>query len=181
MSRYTAVINSRYELLLKPIELALNHALRFWFSRKPSTAPAFAKRSIRMIYRSYNSDWPGYDNQKIILDSAGMILPIWWSKPDIFCLVKSFFKTTKKAYSQSIQILGWWFSSPTQLTDWQQRFDFDVGNSNSAKITGEPFALGRLLQSIRRGLIGWMIKRGQELENSWAGVIYEKKSLISAG
>jgi len=160
-------------LLLKPIELALNHALRFDLESHQQLQ-RFAKRSIRIDITDLNlAVMARFTDNKIILDSAGDDIADLMIKADSFVLL-NLLKQPESLFSSQIQILGD-VQFAKQLQDWQQHFDFDW-EQQLAKITGDTLAYP-LAQSIRRGF-DWLNDNRSELENSVAEYLREESQFL---
>ena len=160
-------------LVLKPIEMALNHALRFDMESHQQLQ-RFAKRSIRIDISNLNlAVMARFTEDNIVLDSAGDDIADLMIKADSFALLK-LLKQPDSLFSNQIQILGD-VQFAKQLQDWQQQFDFDW-EQQLANITGDALAYP-LAQGLRRGG-AWLDDNRSELETSVAEYLREESHFL---
>ena len=160
-------------LLLKPLEMALNHALRFDMESHEQLQ-WFAKRSIRIDITNLNiAVIARFTDDQILLEMAEEHVADLMIKADSFALLK-LLKQPDSLFSNQIQILGD-VQFAKQLQDWQQHFDFDW-EQQLARITGDTVAYP-LAQSLRRGF-DWLKYNRSEFEQSVAEYLREESHYL---
>lgn len=160
-------------LLLKPLEMALNHALRFDMESHEQLQ-RFAKRSIRIDITNLNiAVIARFTDDKILLEMAEEHVADLMIKADSFALMK-LLKQPDSLFSNQIQILGD-VQFAKQLQDWQQHFDFDW-EQQLARLTGDTLAYP-LAQSLRRGF-DWLKYNRSEFEQSVAEYLREESHYL---
>lgn len=160
-------------LLLKPLEMALNHALRFDMESHEQLQ-RFAKRSIRIDITNLNiAVIARFTDDQILLEMAEEHVADLMIKADSFALLK-LLKQPDSLFSNQIQILGD-VQFAKQLQDWQQHFDFDW-EQQLARITGDTVAYP-LAQSLRRGF-DWLKYNRSEFEQSVAEYLREESHYL---
>jgi ubiquinone biosynthesis protein UbiJ len=160
-------------LLLKPLEMALHHALRFDMESHEQLQ-RFAKRSIRIDVTNLNiAVIARFTDDRILLETAGEHVADLMIKADSFALLK-LLQQPDSLFSNQIQILGD-VQFAKQLQDWQQHFDFDW-EQQLARITGDTVAYP-LAQSLRRGF-DWLKYNRSEFEKSVAEYLREESHYL---
>jgi len=160
-------------LLLKPLELALNHALRF-DTESHQQLQQFAERSIRIDISDLNiAVIAKFTDNRILLETAGEQVADLMIKADSFALLK-LLQQPESLFSNQIKILGD-VQFAKQLQDWQQHFDFDW-EQQLARFTGDTLAYP-LAQSIRRGF-SWLNFNRLEFEQSVAEYLREESQYL---
>lgn len=160
-------------LLLKPLEMALNHALRFDMESHEQLQ-RFAKRSIRIDITNLNiAVIARFTDDQILLEMAEEHVADLMIKADSFALLK-LLKQPDSLFSNEIQILGD-VQFAKQLQDWQQHFDFDW-EQQLARLTGDTLAYP-LAQSLRRGF-DWLKYNRSEFEQSLAEYLREESHYL---
>lgn len=160
-------------LLLKPLEMALNHALRFDMESHEQLQ-RFANRSIRIDITNLNiAVIARFMDDQILLEMAEEHVADLMIKADSFALLK-LLKQPDSLFSNQIQILGD-VQFAKQLQDWQQHFDFDW-EQQLARITGDTVAYP-LAQSLRRGF-DWLKYNRSEFEQSVAEYLREESHYL---
>ena len=160
-------------LLLKPLEMALNHALRFDMESHEQLQ-RFARRSIRIDITNLNiAVIARFTDDQILLEMAEEHVADLMIKADSFALLK-LLKQPDSLFSNQIQILGD-VQFAKQLQDWQQHFDFDW-EQQLARLTGDTLAYP-LAQSLRRGF-DWLKYNGSEFEQSVAEYLREESHYL---
>lgn len=160
-------------LLLKPLELALNHALRFDMESHQQLQQ-FAERSIRIDISNLNiAVIAKFTDNRILLETAGEQVADLMIKADSFALLK-LLQQPESLFSNQIKILGD-VQFAKQLQDWQQHFDFDW-EQQLARFTGDTLAYP-LAQSVRRGF-AWLNFNRQEFEQSVAEYLREESQYL---
>ena len=160
-------------LLLKPLEMALNHALRFDMESHEQLQ-RFAKRSIRIDITNLNiAVIARFTDDQILLEMAEEHVADLMIKADSFALLK-LLKQPDSLFSNQIQILGD-VQFAKQLQDWQQHFDFDW-EQQLARLTGDTLAYP-LAQSLRRGF-DWLKYNRSEFEQSVAEYLREESHYL---
>jgi len=159
--------------LLKPLEMALNHALRFDMESHEQLQ-RFASRSIRIDITNLNiAVIARFTDDQIQLEMAEEHVADLMIKADSFALLK-LLKQPDSLFSNQIQILGD-VQFAKQLQDWQQQFDFDW-EQQLARITGDTVAYP-LAQSLRRGF-DWLKYNRSEFEQSVAEYLREESHYL---
>jgi ubiquinone biosynthesis protein UbiJ len=160
-------------LLLKPLEMALNHALRFDMESHEQLQ-RFASRSIRIDITNLNiAVIARFTDDQIQLEMAEEHVADLMIKADSFALLK-LLKQPDSLFSNQIQILGD-VQFAKQLQDWQQQFDFDW-EQQLARLTGDTLAYP-LAQSLRRGF-DWLKYNRSEFEQSVAEYLREESHYL---
>jgi ubiquinone biosynthesis protein UbiJ len=160
-------------LLLKPLEMALNHALRFDMESHEKLL-RFAKRSIRIDITNLNiAVIARFTDDQILLEMAEEHVADLMIKADSFALLK-LLQQPDSLFSNQIQILGD-VQFAKQLQDWQQHFDFDW-EQQLARLTGDTLAYP-LAQSLRRGF-DWLKYNRSEFEQSVAEYLREESHYL---
>lgn len=160
-------------LLLKPLEMALNHALRFDMESHEQLL-RFAKRSIRIDITNLNiAVIARFTDDQILLEMAEEHVADLMIKADSFALLK-LLQQPDSLFSNQIQILGD-VQFAKQLQDWQQHFDFDW-EQQLARLTGDTLAYP-LAQSLRRGF-DWLKYNRSEFEQSVAEYLREESHYL---
>jgi len=160
-------------LLLKPLEIALNHALRFDMESHEKLQ-RFASRSIRIDITNLNiAVIARFTDDRILLETAEEHVADLMIKADSFALLK-LVQQPDSLFSNQIQIRGD-VQFAKQLQDWQQHFDFDW-EQQLARVTGETLAYP-LAQSLRRGF-DWLNYNRSEFEQSLAEYLREESQYL---
>lgn len=160
-------------LLLKPLEIALNHALRFDMESHEKLQ-RFANRSIRIDITNLNIAVIGrFTEERILLETAEEHVADLMIKADSFALLK-LVQQPDSLFSNQIQIRGD-VQFAKQLQDWQQHFDFDW-EQQIARVTGDTLAYP-LAQSLRRGF-DWLNYNRSEFEQSLAEYLREESQYL---
>lgn len=160
-------------LLLKPLELALNHALRFDMESHEKLQ-RFANRSIRIDITNLNiAVIARFTDDRILLETAEEHVADLMIKADSFALLK-LVQQPDSLFSNQIQIRGD-VQFAKQLQDWQQHFDFDW-EQQLARVTGDTLAYP-LAQSLRRGF-DWLNYNRSEFEQSLAEYLREESQYL---
>ncbi|MCB2427828.1 ubiquinone biosynthesis accessory factor UbiJ [Methylophaga pinxianii] len=160
-------------VLLKPLEIALNHALRFDLESHVQLQQ-FADRSIRIDITNLNiAILARFTDDRILLDTAGDDIADLMIKADSFALLK-LLNQPDSLFSNQIKILGD-VQFAKQLQDWQQHFDFDW-EQQLARFTGDTLAYP-LAQSLRRGF-DWLNYNRSEFEQSVAEYLREESHYL---
>ena len=160
-------------LLLKPLEIALNHALRFDMESHEKLQ-RFASRSIRIDITNLNIAVIGrFTDDRILLETAEEHVADLMIKADSFALLK-LVQQPDILFSNRIQIRGD-VQFAKQLQDWQQHFDFDW-EQQLARVTGDTLAYP-LAQSLRRGF-DWLNYNRSEFEQSLAEYLREESQYL---
>jgi len=160
-------------LLLKPLEIALNHALRFDMESHEKLQ-RFANRSIRIDITNLNIAVIGrFTEERILLETAEEHVADLMIKADSFALLK-LVQQPDSLFSNKIQIRGD-VQFAKQLQDWQQHFDFDW-EQQLARVTGDTLAYP-LAQSLRRGF-DWLNYNRSEFEQSLAEYLREESQYL---
>lgn len=160
-------------LLLKPLEMALNHALRFDMESHEQLQ-RFAKRSIRIDITNLNiAVIARFSDDRILLETADDHVADLMIKADSFALLK-LLQQPDSLFSNQIQILGD-VQFAKQLQDWQQHFDFDW-EQQLARLTGDTLAYP-LAQRLRRGF-DWLKYNRSEFEQSVAEYLREESHYL---
>lgn len=160
-------------LLLKPLEIALNHALRFDMESHEKLQH-FANRSIRIDITNLNIAVIGrFTDDRILLETAEEHVADLMIKADSFALLK-LVQQPDSLFSNRIQIRGD-VQFAKQLQDWQQHFDFDW-EQQLARVTGDTLAYP-LAQSLRRGF-DWLNYNRSEFEQSLAEYLREESQYL---
>ncbi len=160
-------------LLLKSLEMALNHALRFDMESHEQLQ-RFASRSIRIDITNLNiAVIARFTDDQIQLEMAEEHVADLMIKADSFALLK-LLKQPDSLFSNQIQILGD-VQFAKQLQDWQQQFDFDW-EQQLARLTGDTLAYP-LAQSLRRGF-DWLKYNRSEFEQSVAEYLREESHYL---
>lgn len=160
-------------LLLKPLEIALNHALRFDMESHEKLQ-RFANRSIRIDITNLNIAVIGrFTDDRILLETAEEHVADLMIKADSFALLKLLHQPDS-LFSNQIQIRGD-VQFAKQLQDWQQHFDFDW-EQQLARVTGDTLAYP-LAQSLRRGF-DWLNYNRSEFEQSLAEYLREESQYL---
>lgn len=160
-------------VLLKPLEMALNHALRFDMESHEQLQH-FANRSIRIDITNLSiAIIARFTDDRIVLDNAGDDIADLMIKADSFALLK-LLKQPESLFSNQIQILGD-VQFAKQLQDWQQHFDFDW-EQQLARVTGDTLAYP-LAQGLRRGF-EWLNYNRSEFEHSVAEYLREESHYL---
>lgn len=159
--------------MLKPLEMALNHALRFDMESHEQLQ-RFAKRSIRIDITNLNiAVIARFTDDQILLEMAEEHVADLMIKADSFALLK-LLKQPDSLFSNQIQILGD-VQFAKQLQDWQQHFDFDW-EQQLARLTGDTLAYP-LAQSLRQGF-DWLKYNRSEFEQSVAEYLREESHYL---
>lgn len=160
-------------LLLKPLEIALNHALRFDMESHEKLQ-RFASRSIRIDITNMNiAVIARFTDDRILLETAEEHVADLMIKADSFALLK-LVQQPDSLFSNQIQIRGD-VQFAKQLQDWQQHFDFDW-EQQLARVTGDTLAYP-LAQSLRRGF-DWLNYNRSEFEQSLAEYLREESQYL---
>ncbi|MBL1456646.1 SCP2 sterol-binding domain-containing protein [Methylophaga sp.] len=160
-------------LLLKPLEIALNHALRFDMESHEKLQ-RFASRSIRIDITNLNiAVIARFTDDRILLETAEEHVADLMIKADSFALLK-LVQQPDSLFSNQIQIRGD-VQFAKQLQDWQQHFDFDW-EQQLARVTGDTLAYP-LAQSLRRGF-DWLNYNRSEFEQSLAEYLREESQYL---
>lgn len=160
-------------LLLKPLEMALNHALRFDMESHEQLQ-RFANRSIRIDITNLNiAVISRFTDDRILLETAEEHVADLMIKADSFALLK-LLQQPDSLFSNQIQILGD-VQFAKQLQDWLQHFDFDW-EQQLARITGDTVAYP-LAQGLRRGF-DWLKYNRSEFELSMAEYLREESQYL---
>ena len=160
-------------LFLKPLEIALNHALRFDMESHEKLQ-RFASRSIRIDITNLNIAVIGrFTDDRILLETAEEHVADLMIKADSFALLK-LVQQPDSLFSNQIQIRGD-VQFAKQLQDWQQHFDFDW-EQQLARVTGDTLAYP-LAQSLRRGF-DWLNYNRSEFEQSLAEYLREESQYL---
>ena len=160
-------------LLLKPLEIALNHALRFDMESHEQLQ-RFAKRSIRIDITNLNiAVIARFSDDRILLETADEHVADLMIKADSFALLK-LLQQPDSLFSNQIQILGD-VQFAKQLQDWQQHFDFDW-EQQLVRLTGDTLAYP-LAQRLRRGF-DWLKYNRSEFEQSVAEYLREESHYL---
>lgn len=160
-------------LLLKPLEIALNHALRFDMENHEKLQH-FANRSIRIDITNLNiAVIARFTDDRILLEAAEEHVADLMIKADSFALLK-LVQQPDSLFSNQIQIRGD-VQFAKQLQDWQQHFDFDW-EQQLARVTGDTLAYP-LAQSLRRGF-DWLNYNRSEFEQSLAEYLREESQYL---
>ncbi len=160
-------------LLLKPLEIALNHALRFDMESHEKLQH-FANRSIRIDITNLNiAVIARFTDERILLETAEEHVADLMIKADSFALLK-LVQQPDSLFSNQIQIRGD-VQFAKQLQDWQQHFDFDW-EQQLARVTGDTLAYP-LAQSLRRGFDLLNYNRS-EFEQSLAEYLREESQYL---
>ena len=160
-------------LLLKPLEIALNHALRFDMESHEKLQH-FANRSIRIDITNLNiAVIVRFTDDRILLEAAEEHVADLMIKADSFALLK-LVQQPDSLFSNQIQIRGD-VQFAKQLQDWQQHFDFDW-EQQLARVTGDTLAYP-LAQSLRRGF-DWLNYNRSEFEQSLAEYLREESQYL---
>lgn len=160
-------------LLLKPLEIALNHALRFDMESHEKLQH-FANRSIRIDITNLNiAVIARFTDDRILLEAAEEHVADLMIKADSFALLK-LVQQPDSLFSNQIQIRGD-VQFAKQLQDWQQHFDFDW-EQQLARVTGDTLAYP-LAQSLRRGF-DWLKYNRSEFEQSLAEYLREESQYL---
>lgn len=160
-------------LLLKPLEIALNHALRFDMESHEKLQ-RFASRSIRIDITNLNiAVIARFTDDRILLETAEEHVADLMIKADSFALLK-LVQQPDSLFSNQIQIRGD-VQFAKQLQDWQQHFDFDW-EQQLARVTSDTLAYP-LAQSLRRGF-DWLNYNRSEFEQSLAEYLREESQYL---
>lgn len=160
-------------LLLKPLEIALNHALRFDMESHEKLQH-FANRSIRIDITNLNiAVIARFTDDLILLETAEEHVADLMIKADSFALLK-LIQQPDSLFSNQIQIRGD-VQFAKQLQDWQQHFDFDW-EQQLARVTSDTLAYP-LAQSLRRGF-DWLNYNRSEFEQSLAEYLREESQYL---
>ncbi len=160
-------------LLLKPLEIALNHALRFDMESHEKLQ-RFDSRSIRIDITNLNiAVIARFTDDRILLETAEEHVADLMIKADSFALLK-LVQQPDSLFSNQIQIRGD-VQFAKQLQDWQQHFDFDW-EQQLARVTGDTLAYP-LAQSLRRGF-DWLNYNRSEFEQSLAEYLREESQYL---
>jgi ubiquinone biosynthesis protein UbiJ len=160
-------------LFLKPLEIALNHALRFDMESHEKLQ-RFASRSIRIDITNLNiAVIARFTDDRILLETAEEHVADLMIKADSFALLK-LVQQPDSLFSNQIQIRGD-VQFAKQLQDWQQHFDFDW-EQQLARVTGDTLAYP-LAQSLRRGF-DWLNYNRSEFEQSLAEYLREESQYL---
>ncbi|HAD31496.1 MAG TPA: hypothetical protein DCE77_07935 [Methylophaga sp.] len=160
-------------LLLKPLEIALNHALRFDMESHEKLQH-FANRSIRIDITNLNiAVIVRFTDDRILLEAAEEHVADLMIKADSFALLK-LVQQPDSLFSNQIQIRGD-VQFAKQLQDWQQHFDFDW-EQQLARVTGDTLAYP-LAQRLRRGF-DWLNYNRSEFEQSLAEYLREESQYL---
>ena len=160
-------------LLLKPLEIALNHALRFDMESHEKLQ-RFASRSIRIDITNLNiAVIARFTDDRILLETAEEHVADLMIKADSFALLK-LVQQPDSLFSNQIQIRGD-VQFAKQLQDWQQHFDFDW-EQQLARVTGDTLAYP-LAQRLRRGF-DWLNYNRSEFEQSLAEYLREESQYL---
>lgn len=160
-------------LFLKPLEIALNHALRFDMESHEKLQ-RFASRSIRIDITNLNiAVIARFTDDRILLETAEEHVADLMLKADSFALLK-LVQQPDSLFSNQIQIRGD-VQFAKQLQDWQQHFDFDW-EQQLARVTGDTLAYP-LAQSLRRGF-DWLNYNRSEFEQSLAEYLREESQYL---
>ena len=160
-------------LLLKPLEIALNHALRFDMESHEKLQ-RFANRSIRIDITNLNiAVIVRFTDDRILLEAAEEHVADLMIKADSFALLK-LVQQPDSLFSNQIQIRGD-VQFAKQLQDWQQHFDFDW-EQQLARVTGDTLAYP-LAQRLRRGF-DWLNYNRSEFEQSLAEYLREESQYL---
>lgn len=160
-------------LLLKPLEIALNHALRFDMESHEKLQH-FANRSIRIDITNLNiAVIARFTDDRILLEAAEEHVADLMIKADSFALLK-LVQQPDSLFSNQIQIRGD-VQFAKQLQDWQQHFDFDW-EQQLARVTGDTLAYP-LAQRLRRGF-DWLNYNRSEFEQSLAEYLREESQYL---
>ena len=160
-------------LLLKSLEIALNHALRFDMESHEKLQH-FANRSIRIDITNLNiAVIVRFTDDRILLEAAEEHVADLMIKADSFALLK-LVQQPDSLFSNQIQIRGD-VQFAKQLQDWQQHFDFDW-EQQLARVTGDTLAYP-LAQSLRRGF-DWLNYNRSEFEQSLAEYLREESQYL---
>jgi len=160
-------------LFLKPLEIALNHALRFDMESHKKLQ-RFASRSIRIDITNLNiAVIARFTDDRILLETAEEHVADLMIKADSFALLK-LVQQPDSLFSNQIQIRGD-VQFAKQLQDWQQHFDFDW-EQQLARVTGDTLAYP-LAQSLRRGF-DWLNYNRSEFEQSLAEYLREESQYL---
>lgn len=160
-------------LLLKPLELALNHALRFDLESHQHLEK-FSSRSIRIDITNLNlAVIAKFTDDRVDLYAAGDDIADLIIKADSFALLK-LLRQPDSLFSSQIRILGD-VQFAKQLQDWQQHFDFDW-EQQLAKVSGDTLAYP-LAQGLRRS-VEWVKYNRSELESSVAEYLREESQFL---
>jgi len=160
-------------LFLKPLEIALNHTLRFDMESHEKLQ-RFASRSIRIDITNLNiAVIARFTDDRILLETAEEHVADLMIKADSFALLK-LVQQPDSLFSNQIQIRGD-VQFAKQLQDWQQHFDFDW-EQQLARVTGDTLAYP-LAQSLRRGF-DWLNYNRSEFEQSLAEYLREESQYL---
>ena len=160
-------------LLLKSLEIALNHALRFDMESHEKLQH-FANRSIRIDITNLNiAVIVRFTDDRILLEAAEEHVADLMIKADSFALLK-LVQQPDSLFSNQIQIRGD-VQFAKQLQDWQQHFDFDW-EQQLARVTGDTLAYP-LAQRLRRGF-DWLNYNRSEFEQSLAEYLREESQYL---
>ena len=160
-------------LLLKPLEIALNHALRFDMESHEKLQH-FANRSIRIDITNLNiAVIVRFTDDRILLEAAEEHVADLMIKADSFALLK-LVQQPDSLFSNQIQIRGD-VQFAKKLQDWQQHFDFDW-EQQLARVTGDTLAYP-LAQRLRRGF-DWLNYNRSEFEQSLAEYLREESQYL---
>ena len=160
-------------LLLKSLEIALNHALRFDMESHKKLQH-FANRSIRIDITNLNiAVIVRFTDDRILLEAAEEHVADLMIKADSFALLK-LVQQPDSLFSNQIQIRGD-VQFAKQLQDWQQHFDFDW-EQQLARVTGDTLAYP-LAQRLRRGF-DWLNYNRSEFEQSLAEYLREESQYL---
>lgn len=160
-------------LLLKPLEIALNHASRFDMESHEKLQH-FANRSIRIDITNLNiAVIVRFTDDRILLEAAEEHVADLMIKADSFALLK-LVQQPDSLFSNQIQIRGD-VQFAKQLQDWQQHFDFDW-EQQLARVTGDTLAYP-LAQRLRRGF-DWLNYNRSEFEQSLAEYLREESQYL---
>ena len=160
-------------LLLKPLEIALNHALRFDMESHEKLQH-FVNRSIRIDITNLNiAVIVRFTDDRILLEAAEEHVADLMIKADSFALLK-LVQQPDSLFSNQIQIRGD-VQFAKQLQDWQQHFDFDW-EQQLARVTGDTLAYP-LAQRLRRGF-DWLNYNRSEFEQSLAEYLREESQYL---
>ena len=160
-------------LLLKSLEIALNHALRFDMESHEKLQH-FANRSIRIDITNLNiAVIVRFTDDRILLEAAEEHVADLMIKADSFALLK-LVQQPDSLFSNQIQIRGD-VQFAKQLQDWQQHFDFDW-EQQLARVTGDTLAYP-LAKRLRRGF-DWLNYNRSEFEQSLAEYLREESQYL---
>lgn len=161
------------QILLKPLELALNQAIKI-DSESREKLKQFSGRSIRIDISNLDiAVIAHFSDAQLHLQSATDDVADLMITADSFTLLK-LLKQPDDLFSKQIRILGD-VQFAKQLQDWQQQFDFDW-EQQLANITGDTLAYP-LAQGLRHGF-KWLIDNHAEFQLSLAEYLREESRYL---